>query len=72
MTDELNTAPANTRVAPGSTGDAHVDAILALLDGLDDLPVSEHARVYAALHERLSGELNPEQKLRQAGAHGAS
>ncbi|MUK03544.1 hypothetical protein GM708_17565 [Vibrio cholerae] len=59
-------------VVPSATGDPQVDGILAILDGLTDRPVSEHADVYLELLGRLGGELNPEQKLRQAGAHGAS
>jgi hypothetical protein len=53
------------------TGDPQVDRIVAVLDGLDDLPVPEHVDVYLDVHARLSRELNPEQGLRQAGAHGA-
>ncbi|MHA7287951.1 hypothetical protein ACX80I_16905 [Arthrobacter sp. MDT3-44] len=53
------------------TGDPQVDRIVAVLDGLDDLPVPKHVDVYLDVHARLSSELNPEQRLRQAGAHGA-
>ncbi|TKV28271.1 hypothetical protein FDK12_09980 [Arthrobacter sp. NamB2] len=70
--DELEGEAAEPGTAASSTGDARIDSILAVLDALDTLPVPEHAGVYAAVHERLSGELNPEQKLRQAGAHAAS
>lgn len=54
---------------PSSTGDVQVDRILAVLDTLGDVPVSEHAAIYLDVHDRLGGALNPEQKLRQAGAH---
>lgn len=54
-----------------ATGDAQVDQIVAVLRELPDLPVAEHAEVFLEVHARLGGELNPEQKLRQAGAHGS-
>lgn len=54
-----------------STGDATVDGILALLDGLEHRPVSEHAQVYLDLHAQLNDQLDPDQKHRQARAHGA-
>ncbi len=63
--------PDDTGGTPSPTGDPQIDSILAGLDGLADRPVSEHADVYLELLNRLGGELNPEQKLRQAGAHGA-
>jgi hypothetical protein len=34
-----------------------VEETMARLDGLRDLPVSEHAEVYAELHERLQSAL---------------
>lgn len=57
--------------AGGTTRDENVDLILAALDGLKDIPVSQHAEVYLDVLDRLGGELNPEQKVRQAGAHGS-
>lgn len=78
MTDEANgsgdgsVSGTVSRSAPSATGDAQVDRILALLDGMDDLAVAEHAEVYSDVLGRLGHELNPEQRLRQAGAHGAS
>ncbi len=57
--------------AGGTTRDENVDLILAALDGLKDIPVSQHAEVYVDVLDRLGGELNPEQKVRQAGAHGS-
>lgn len=57
--------------AGGTTRDENVDLILAALDGLDDTPVSQHAEVYLDVLDRLGGELNPEQKVRQEGAHGS-
>ncbi|MHA7208327.1 hypothetical protein [Arthrobacter sp. MDT1-65] len=53
------------------TGDAPVDGILAALDRLGDLPVTEHAAVYLDVLERLGRELNPEQGLRRAEDHGS-
>lgn len=44
----------------GRTGDAAVDAQLAALDSLDDLPVGEHQEVFAALHEALHRVLDEE------------
>ena len=58
--------------APSSTGDAEVDRILGALDDLDAVPVSEHAGLLLDVHDRLSSELTPEQKLLGAGVHGAS
>ncbi len=53
---------------PG-TGEPRVDAALALLDRLAELPVTEHAAVFERLHVELTsvlGELDPE----SAGADG--
>lgn len=57
--------------AGGTTRDENVDLILAALDGLKDISVSQHAEVYLDVLDRLGSELNPEQKVRQAGAHGS-
>lgn len=38
---------------PESTGDATVDAVVASLRGLDELPVSEHVAVFERAHESL-------------------
>jgi hypothetical protein len=38
---------------PETTGDATVDAVVASLRGLDDLPVSEHVAVFERAHESL-------------------
>lgn len=57
--------------SPSSTGDLEVDRILGALDDLDTVPVSEHAGLLLDVHDRLSSELTPEQKLRPAGVHGA-
>lgn len=57
--------------AGGTTRDENVDLILAALDVLDDIQVSQHAEVYLDVLDRLGGELNPEQKVRPAGAHGS-
>ncbi|WP_247828717.1 hypothetical protein [Arthrobacter antioxidans] len=56
---------------PSSRGGTPVDRILDLLDGLQDVPVAEHADVYMDVHDRLARELDPERTLRQAGAHGS-
>jgi hypothetical protein len=58
-----------TMVSP--TGDPRVDEVLAALDRLAGLPVPDHAAVLLEVHERLGGVLNPEQAIRQGGAHGA-
>ncbi len=36
-----------------TTGDEAVDAVVASLRGLDDLPVSEHVAVFERAHESL-------------------
>ncbi|MEC5200004.1 hypothetical protein RCH21_002243 [Arthrobacter sp. PL16] len=74
MDDESveRTGDSTAGAEPSSTGDRHIDQILAALGRLDDLPVLDHADVYLDVHDRLSGELNPQQKLREAGAHGSS
>lgn len=71
MTDEAATG-GDGGASQSSTGDAEVDRILAVLDDVRRRPVSDHADVYLEVLDRLSSELNPEQKLRQAGAHGAA
>ncbi len=38
---------------PETTGDEAVDAVVASLRGLDDLPVSEHVAVFERAHESL-------------------
>lgn len=47
--------PAGPGSAPRveSTGDADVDAVVASLGGLDDLPVIEHVAVFEQAHESL-------------------
>jgi len=43
---------------PDSTsGDARVDAALARLDDLDEVPVHEHAEVFSDIHARLTAAL---------------
>ena len=39
-------------------GDPSVEAIVAALDGLKDLPVTEHEAVYGQLHDALLESLN--------------
>ena len=41
-----------------STPDARVDAAVARLDELADLPVTDHAEIYADIHDRISGALS--------------
>lgn len=69
MDEAQDAAPAGG--TPSPTDDTHVDRILGLLDGLEGLPVAEHAAVYLDVHDRLAGELDPDRALRRAGAHGA-
>ena len=38
---------------PEPTGDEAVDAVVASLRGLDELPVSEHVAVFERAHESL-------------------
>lgn len=46
------------QVEPPTTGDEAVDAVVASLRGLDDLPVSEHVAVFERAHESLRQVLN--------------
>ncbi|MBG6224647.1 hypothetical protein IWX63_001209 [Arthrobacter sp. CAN_A2] len=69
--DEAQATAADGSTPSSSTGDATVDRIIALLDGLEDLPVTEHTGLYLDVHDRLAGELDPDRTLRQAGAHGS-
>ena len=49
---------------PPATGEPRVDAALSPLGELDELPVSEHPRVYDRIHEQLVevlGELHSAQ-----------
>ena len=41
-----------------SNPDARVDAAVARLDELNELPVADHAEVYADIHDRISGALS--------------
>jgi hypothetical protein len=41
----------------GGTGDVRVDAALARLDRLDDLPVADHVGEYDAVHRALQDAL---------------
>jgi hypothetical protein len=53
------TSPAAGGVQPvtGGTGDVRVDAALARLDRLDDLPVADHVGEYDAVHRALQDAL---------------
>jgi hypothetical protein len=44
------------------TGDRRVDAVLESLEGLDELPVSEHAGVFERAHEGLRAALDPQRE----------
>jgi hypothetical protein len=46
------------QAGPETTGDETVDAVVASLRGLDDLPVSEHVAVFERAHESLRQVLN--------------
>jgi hypothetical protein len=43
---------------PVRTGDDRVDAVLDSLDGLEDLPVTEHVAVFERAHEELRSALD--------------
>jgi hypothetical protein len=57
-----------------STGDPAVDAVVASLRGLDELPVSEHVAVFERAHESLrqilSGAGEPVREPVETGAPG--
>lgn len=42
---------------PVATGNAVVDEVLGSLEGLEDLPVTEHVAVFEAAHEALRATL---------------
>ena len=46
--------------APAPTGIASVDAVLDLVAGLEERPLSEHADVYEEAHSRLRRALDDE------------
>ncbi|MFF1830930.1 hypothetical protein [Paenarthrobacter sp. NPDC058040] len=51
---------------PGATlpsGEAAVDRVLDLLSGVPDIPVSEHAGLYTAVHDSLLEALDAEPGL---------
>jgi hypothetical protein len=55
---------ATAAAEPPATGERRVDAALSRLAELDELPVSEHPRVYERIHEQLVdvlGELHSAQ-----------
>ncbi len=52
-----------TEQARPTTGEPRVDAALTLLDGLAELPVTEHSAVFERVHAELTsvlGQLDPE------------
>ena len=54
---EKPTAPEDHQVPEGhqveATGDEAVDAVVASMNGLDDLPVADHVAVFEQAHETL-------------------
>ena len=50
-----------------STGDLEIDAALAELDGLADLPVSDHHDHLARAHETLHAALNRTDQQAESG-----
>jgi hypothetical protein len=50
---ETHAQPEVEDVQPTTTGDEAVDAVVASLRGLEDLPISEHVAVYERAHESL-------------------
>lgn len=42
----------------GETGNAAVDAVIASLAGLTELPVAEHVAVFERAHDQLRGALD--------------
>ncbi len=56
--------------ARSGTGDARVDAAVARLDDLAELPVAEHPAVFEYVHERLTealGDLDVRDPARPGG-----
>lgn len=49
--------PAPPRAAAPGAGRAEVDAAVAALAGLDELPVADHVARFTALHEALTAAL---------------
>ena len=45
--------PLQEYAAPEATGHEATDAVVASMDGLDDLPVGEHVAVFERAHEAL-------------------
>ncbi|KRF32468.1 hypothetical protein ASG94_18645 [Nocardioides sp. Soil805] len=56
--NQQHTDEPGTDGTDGTTGVAEVDAVLASLDGLADLPVAEHVAVFEQAHERLRRALD--------------
>jgi hypothetical protein len=56
--DEEPTVDEPAAVAGPSTGHPGVDATLARLDGVGDLPPREHVAAYAEVHQALHETLN--------------
>ena len=60
------------RAEPETTGDGTVDAVVASLRGLDELPVSEHVALFEQAHESLrqvlSGAGEPAQAVQVSQA----
>lgn len=54
----MSEQPEEQQVAEAGTGLESVDAVVASLDVLDDLPVAEHVAVFARAHESLRQALS--------------
>jgi hypothetical protein len=57
-TQGTEAAPAATTASATTTGHGAVDAVLASLQGLAELPVEEHVAVFEQAHEQLRGALD--------------
>lgn len=64
----------NPGETPGPTGDAAVDALVALAAQAGELPVSGHQERYLQVLDGLESELNadPETLMHGSGIHGAA
>lgn len=58
MTEEFREeTPSESGADREAVGHPGIEGVLASLDQLDDLPVTEHVAVFEAAHERLRGAL---------------
>jgi hypothetical protein len=54
--------------AETEVGDPSVDAVLATLGGLPEIPVADHEAIYSELHDALLETLNEEPPAGNGGA----